>query len=252
MLYGTMASAATGAVIVTIKGVKKLPARIGATLPLGVLVGLFYFPVAWVLAGQRADIGTYAPTMRGAQVLYKPVACALKYHQSHADWPASLRQAADIPGCQGVEHDIAYQRTSYGFTMQTTRRDPLYYADESGIIRINGRSGTIADNCGQIIGIILFRLQEYKVKERQYPPSLSAVPYLNSFLQGEEGGMPCMIAYHQDSRDAFNITARPKQYGIIGLRSYYVDQTGVVHATPFDRPAAADDPLAPAKEIHGF
>lgn len=50
----------------------------------------------------------------------------------------------------------------------------------------------------------------------------------------------------------FNVTLRPEHYGIDGIRSYSMDDSGKVHATPEDRPATADDPLALSCEIEGL
>jgi hypothetical protein len=42
----------------------------------------------------------------------------------------------------------------------------------------------------------------------------------------------------------FNVTLRPKRYVEDGIRSYYMDDSGVIHATPEDRPATSTDPEA--------
>jgi len=50
-------------------------------------------------------------------------------------------------------------------------------------------------------------------------------------------------------RDKFRLEARPFRYGETGLRSYLLDESGVVHATPEPRPARLDDPMADDCEL---
>jgi len=42
----------------------------------------------------------------------------------------------------------------------------------------------------------------------------------------------------------FGVSLRPKNFGQDGVRSYFMDDSGVIHATPEDRPATAADPEA--------
>lgn len=42
--------------------------------------------------------------------------------------------------------------------------------------------------------------------------------------------------------DRYTLSARPLKYGETGTRSFFTDQTGVIHCTNEDRPAAAKDP----------
>ena len=56
-------------------------------------------------------------------------------------------------------------------------------------------------------------------------------------------------------RDAFGkighfyFTLRPQHYGIDGVRSYFTDDSGEIHATSEDRSATADDPAPLACEL---
>jgi hypothetical protein len=50
----------------------------------------------------------------------------------------------------------------------------------------------------------------------------------------------------------FTVSLRPEHYGVEGIRSYFMDDSGKVHATPEDRPATADDALALTCEIEGL
>jgi len=58
------------------------------------------------------------------------------------------------------------------------------------------------------------------------------------------------ILDYEAERDAsgkighFNVSLRPKRYVEDGIRSYFMDDSGVIHATPEDRPAASTDPEA--------
>ena len=40
----------------------------------------------------------------------------------------------------------------------------------------------------------------------------------------------------------FRLTMRPTRYGVTRIHSFYVDNTGIVHSTPEDRPATPQDP----------
>ncbi len=40
----------------------------------------------------------------------------------------------------------------------------------------------------------------------------------------------------------FRLSMRPTRYGVTGILSFYVDNTGIVHSTPEDRPATPQDP----------
>ena len=51
--------------------------------------------------------------------------------------------------------------------------------------------------------------------------------------------------------DRFRLEARPLRYGETGLRSYLLDESGVVHATPEPRTARPDDPMADDCELLG-
>lgn len=48
----------------------------------------------------------------------------------------------------------------------------------------------------------------------------------------------------RDGIENFSLLARPIQYGVSGLRSYFIDDTSVIHATSENRDATIDDPWA--------
>ena len=63
------------------------------------------------------------------------------------------------------------------------------------------------------------------------------------------------VVEYQPQRDAsgkishFYFTLRPEHYGIDGVRSYFTDDSGEIHATSEDRSATADDPAPLACEV---
>jgi hypothetical protein len=63
------------------------------------------------------------------------------------------------------------------------------------------------------------------------------------------------VVEYQPQRDAsgkihhFYFTLRPEHYGVDGIRSYFTDDSGEIHATSEDRSATADDPAPLACEI---
>lgn len=73
------------------------------------------------------------------------------------------------------------------------------------------------------------------------PPS-GAPPYVdNQLASGERHG----YAFATSANDAaltFAATSRPLAYGRTGLRSFFVDQTGVVRFNGADAPATVDSP----------
>jgi hypothetical protein len=62
------------------------------------------------------------------------------------------------------------------------------------------------------------------------------------------------ILDYEPSRDAsskivhFGVSLRPKTFGEDGVRSYFMDESGVIHATSENRPATSVDPVAMACE----
>jgi hypothetical protein len=211
----------------------------------GVVLGLMYLPVVVGIFALRAQ------AVGRPEDVYRSAACVLRYYASHGSWVPALRQAAELPGCDGIEEGIEFKPSASGFSMRTTR-EPVYYTDDSGILRIDGPSGPIVKNCAQIVRIIVFGLEEYRRKEHEYPASLETVPSLRSYLQQQNLSVWCQISYERKSAAAFVINARPTTYGVTGLRSFYADQTGSIHATPFDRRATLNDPTIPEQEARGL
>ncbi len=74
-------------------------------------------------------------------------------------------------------------------------------------------------------------------------------PFLTNKIEGNSyrvGGYE--ITYvsmgNKDHPGDFTLEARPESYGATGLRSYFVDQSFLIHATPENRSATASDPEA--------
>jgi preprotein translocase subunit SecG len=237
---------ATSVCVTGIVMLRKSPSSNHSGIAGGVMLGLAYLPIVVLSLMYRSK-------ERRPEDLYRPTACALQYHTLHEAWAPTLREAAFLQGCKGIERGIDYKPSPSGFSMHTTGRAPVYYADESGILRIDGPSGFPVKNYADIVSIIVFQLNEYRQKEREYPPSLETVPRLNTFLKGQEGlSLWYQIAYDRESPAGFHINARPTRYGVSGLRSYYADQTGSIHATPLDRAATSNDPQIPEREARGL
>jgi hypothetical protein len=211
----------------------------------GTVLGLLYLPVVVGVFALRAQM------VGRPEDLYRPAACVLRYNAIHGVWVSALHEAAKLPECEGIGGGIDYKASSSGFSMHTTR-EPIYYTDNSGILRIDGPHGFIVNNCASIVGVIVFRLEEYRQKEDEYPPSLETVPSLHSFLPQQNLPRWCQITYDRESATTFLISARPTKYGVTGLRSYYADQTGLIRGTPFDRAATLNDPIIPEQEARGL
>ena len=236
----------TSACVTGIVMLRKSPSSNRSGIAGGAMLGIAYLPIVVLFL-------MYWSKVRRPEDLYRPTACALQYHALHDAWALTLREAAALPGCKGIERGVDYKPSPSGFSMHTTGRAPVYYADESGILRIDGPSGALVNNYADIVGIIIFGLNEYRQKEHEYPPSVETVPRLNTFLKYQEGlSLRYQIAYDRESPTGFHINARPTRYGVTGLRSYFADQTGSIRATPLDRAATSNDPPIPEREARGL
>jgi hypothetical protein len=57
---------------------------------------------------------------------------------------------------------------------------------------------------------------------------------------------------YSSTGDKYNISARPSDWGKEYFRSYLMDESGIVHATPFNRPASLGDPEIKMCETGGI
>jgi hypothetical protein len=92
----------------------------------------------------------------------------------------------------------------------------------------------------------------------RYPVSFAEmVPRDRCYLRGQLDGDAWKTAayrfsyreFTQGGAENFAFSARPLQYAVTGLRSYFMDNTFVVHATSEDRYATANDPVADVCEF---
>jgi hypothetical protein len=148
-----------------------------------------------------------------------------------------------------------------------------FYADETGIVRTSGTDHTAsatdagvtpADDFVQIeycIANYTTRTDPnnkfgndltigYNAQDMRYPDSfadmfLKAACFMKDLRDGDEWrGSAYRYAYQRISKNGqenFVLTGRPIEYGVTGLRSYFVDNHFIVHATAEDREATQPD-----------
>jgi hypothetical protein len=100
-----------------------------------------------------------------------------------------------------------------------------------------------------MMSAFLFQLDLYHRDAARYPNSLEDLYRLQPSLRGSAENAQYVLSYELRGPDAFSLTARPKEYGVSGVRSYRSDQTYITYATAADREAAGDDPVAPGFEV---
>lgn len=137
-----------------------------------------------------------------------------------------------------------------------------FYLDESGVIRGADRGGNPATaedkpipiNCGESGTINILRT--FSGAEATYYSSninygtlaqLIKVGLIGEYLaDGENCGYLFTVSITPRSGNippAFNVRATPQQYGVSGIRSFYIDETGVIRgADKGGAEANADDP----------
>jgi hypothetical protein len=109
----------------------------------------------------------------------------------------------------------------------------------------------------QLAGISRCFEQTYQQRGRLYPPRLqhSTCWQYNWATRGDTltfsvaASSNYKFVYHprravnDSSYSGFDIDMRPSAYGVDGIRSYWMDQSGEIHWTRDDRPARRTDPL---------
>jgi hypothetical protein len=208
--------------------------------------------------------------------------CAIQYTAAHqAHYPDDLRELGP-KGSECLPADMAQGNSdgvrltymlqpngfrvladSHSFWRDGRRQVGLLSSNQSGVVRVNVNKSRL-DSSGSVLydteGSVPVDLQlaaRCLLKHGQpFPADLRS-------LSGPDG---CLIAGGTWMREGnylraygyvltytamenatpgtrrFEINARPVPYGRLGLRSFFVDDTGVVRATPEDRPATAQDP----------
>jgi hypothetical protein len=208
--------------------------------------------------------------------------CAIQYaaaHQGH--YPDDLRELgpkgsgclpADIASgkSDGVKLTFLPRGTGFGvladshsFWRDGRRQVGLVYSDQSGVIRVNvdknrlDTSGSeLYDTEGSVPAELKVAAQCLLKHGQPYPADLLSLSNPQgclsaggtwtreaNYLRGNGYVLTYMPKENATpGAHGFEISARPVPYGRWGLRSFYIDDNGIVRATPEDRPANAQDP----------
>jgi hypothetical protein len=197
----------------------------------------------------------------------------------HATYPATLDTLLNESGCvnrmnlQGMNVDYKAKTVPVaGYSLIVSRRSfwlgrgVAVSTNESGTIReshaIQGSRQEselrAIDNPSQLIFAISQCIQHFRRSRGELPSVLSELwqenhygcpgttVILNSNRSNVQG---YWIGYDRAPNfSSFALTARPENYGITGVRSYYLDGQGNIHVTMQDRGATINDALAPKCE----
>jgi hypothetical protein len=143
------------------------------------------------------------------------------------------------------------------------KKSRSFYADESGIVhqsfttRPASSDDRVIENASSILrSIANCLIQEgapYPRDGQHFPEDLKLIcsrHFMESGLQYHTYGAEVRYTakVDHDTVRGFTLTARPRSYGKDGVRSYFVDETGIVRGTSNDRAAGPDDPPVPACE----
>jgi hypothetical protein len=138
-----------------------------------------------------------------------------------------------------------------------------FYTDESGIIHesFTSRPATSEDRVKENASSILRSIAKCLIQEgapyprdvqhfRDTPNSICSRQFMGNGIQYHTHGAEVHYAskVDHDTVSGFTLTARPKSYGKDGVRSYFVDETGIVRGTSDNRAAGPNDPPVPACE----
>jgi hypothetical protein len=221
-----------------------------------------------------------------ANVLGHINACAHQFSEQHGgQFPTKLTElGAKGTGC--LETDFAknhgvrikYKATSldgkprYSVLIKQggwfNFNSESYYSDDSGLVH-ESTPQQAADQTTQVLPTVAGTIQavarcltENEAKNK-YPRSFDDFPVEASLVKEPNrtcskefvrGGIKYQtngtkLTYERKAaQDGFLLDARPEIYGQQGIRSYVVDETGIAHATPKNRRARLDDPIAPQCE----
>ncbi len=140
-----------------------------------------------------------------------------------------------------------------------------FYTDQSGIIHesFTSQPASAADRVINNASSVLRSLANCLIQEgapyprdiqhfREDPKSSCSRSYMENGLRYRIPGIEVKYApkLDHDLVKGFTLTARPRSYGKNGVRSYFVDETGVVRGTGEDREAGPDDPAVPDCEYN--
>ena len=254
--------------------IKNPSAKAKIVLPIAVATLLYYYGVdISPLSTKTADSPDTSYIVRTVDK------CAIRYaaqHQGH--YPDGLQELGPKgSGClpediargssDGVKLTYLPRGTGFGvladshsFWRNGPRRVGLVYSDQRGVIRVNvdknrlNSSGAeLYDTEGSVPATLVIAARCLIQHGPPYPADLRSLSRPGGCLaaggtwtaqQDYLRGNGYVLAYGAKDNGAygFQINARPDPYGRWGLRSYYVDDSTVVRATPEDRPANAQDP----------
>lgn len=174
-----------------------------------------------------------------------------------------------------------YQQFSLSAEPSIRSRDGgvSFLADESGIVRtFAGYRAAVASDAGVTPAEDLLRLQNcisdfarrsdrshrfsdatvsYDADQMRYPKSFSEMQSAECFVNDLRDGDTWKTAAYrfsyrlitENGRQSFVLTGRPLEYGVTGIRSYFVDEHLIEHATAEDREATAADERADRCEM---
>jgi len=210
-------------------------------------------------------------------------ACLALYAQKHGgQYPSELKELGPN-GSQCLEGGLAAghagnmkityrpQRENktgnYSLFMENTswfgKKSRSFYADESGVIHESftthpaSPDDRVIQNASSILRSIancLIQSGAPYPRDMQHfrddPNSICSRKFMETGLQYHTHGAEVHYSVKADHEVAqgFTLTARPGSYGKDGVRSYFVDETGIVRGTSDDRAAGPDDPPVPTCE----
>jgi len=203
--------------------------------------------------------------------------CLIQYSTNYGgQYPSSLKELGPKgTGC--VPSDIAngnfnggrlrYMPAAEGFGVIADDRSfwrgggAFWYSDQSGVIRVH-----VNENHPSSSGYVFNDVDSSEPSQLQavyrclrghgppYPPNMAAIiaskicpDVFTETIYSKRYPLTYRAKGSDTQRGSseFEVIARPNPYGIVGLRSFYLDESGVIRATAQDRPATAQDPPIP-------
>src|SRR5260370_15439884 len=254
--------------------IKNSSAKAKIVLPVAVATLLYYYAVD--ISPLSTKTAHSPDTMYIVRTVDK---CAIRYaaqHQGH--YPDGLQELGpDGSGClpediargssDGVKLTYLPRGTGFGVLSDSHsfwRNDPrpvgLVYSYQSGVIRVNVDKNRLNSSVAELYDTEGSAPAKMVIAARcliqhgpPYPADLRSLSRPGGCLaaggtwtaqQDYLRGNGYVLAYGAKDNGAygFQINARPDPYGRWGLRSFYVDDSAVVRATPEYRSATRQDP----------
>lgn len=209
-------------------------------------------------------------------------ACLALYAEKHAgQYPATLKELGPH-GSQCLDAGLAtghadrmkikYQvqqdgkPENYSLLMESSswfKESKSFYTDATGIIHrsMDGRPASptepvienVSSTLRSIANCLVQNGAPYPRDVQHFREDLKLIcsrHFMENGLQYHTYGTEVRYApkVDRDTVKGFALTARPRDYGKDGVRSYFVDETGIVRGTSDNRAAGPDDPPVPACE----